>query len=449
MQLTITYRQILAISAPIMLGSAAQNIITLTDSVFLYHLGESDFATIGFVGVFYLIIASIGYGFSKSGQIMIARRMGEGNPQEVGKTFRAMLVFECCLAVLMFLFMRYGAAPFFALFVKSPVIYYKSLEFIYYRSYGVFFSYMGVAFVALYTGVARTQFIIINTLILGVVNIVLCYGLIFGHWGLPEMGIGGSAMASTIAEAVALLLFILYILFWDKKSTAYKLFQFDGINIALIKQQLKLAAPMVAQSVVGLGSWFIFFSLIEHLGERELAITNLVRMVYLTLSIPCWGFASGVNTLVSNIIGQGKRVLVLPAIWKTAKICLFTTLIVTLPIIIYPEKILTQLLGASAITDTTLILESKPVLHVLLFILIAFSVSGVFFNGLAGTGATMFGLKLQAISAILYVALIYYVVNHTNCGLEWSWAVEILYWLLILGCTVWYLRSNEWHELKV
>jgi Na+-driven multidrug efflux pump len=61
----------------------------------------------------------------------------------------------------------------------------------------------------------------------------------------------------------------------------------------------------------------------------------------------------------------------------------------------------------------------------------------------------MFGLKLQAVAAILYVALIYYVVNHTNCGLEWSWAVEILYWLLILGCTVWYLRSNEWHELKV
>jgi Na+-driven multidrug efflux pump len=284
MQLNTTYRQILAISAPIMIGSAAQNIITLTDSIFLYHLGEADFATIGFVGVFYLIIAAIGYGFSKSGQIMIARRMGEGNPQEVGKTFRAMLVFELCLAVLMFCFMRFGAAKFFALFVKSPIIYYKSLEFIYYRSYGVLFSYLGVAFVALYTGVARTQFIVVNTIILGTLNIILCYGLIFGRWGLPEMGIGGAAMASTIAEMVAFILFIGYI-FWDKQSKPYQLFQFDGINIALIKQQLKLAAPMVAQSVVGLGSWFIFFSLVEHLGERELAITNLVRMVYLSLSI--------------------------------------------------------------------------------------------------------------------------------------------------------------------
>ena len=77
MQLKTTYKQILSISAPIMLGSAAQNVIALSDSVFLYYKSESDFAAIGFVGVFYLVIAAIGYGLSKGGQILIARRMGE------------------------------------------------------------------------------------------------------------------------------------------------------------------------------------------------------------------------------------------------------------------------------------------------------------------------------------------------------------------------------------
>jgi len=52
MQLNTSYRQILSISTPIMLGSAVQNIIALSDSVFLYHLSEIDFAAIGFVGVF-------------------------------------------------------------------------------------------------------------------------------------------------------------------------------------------------------------------------------------------------------------------------------------------------------------------------------------------------------------------------------------------------------------
>ena len=84
MQLNTSYRQILAISTPIMLGSAVQNVIALSDSVFLYHLSEVDFAAIGFVGVFYLIVAAIGFGFSKGGQIMIARRMGEENYKEIG-----------------------------------------------------------------------------------------------------------------------------------------------------------------------------------------------------------------------------------------------------------------------------------------------------------------------------------------------------------------------------
>ena len=74
-----------------MLGTAAQNVIALSDSIFLFHRSELDFAAIGFVSVFYLIVAAIGYGFSKGGQIIIARRAGEEDYREVGHTFYAML----------------------------------------------------------------------------------------------------------------------------------------------------------------------------------------------------------------------------------------------------------------------------------------------------------------------------------------------------------------------
>ena len=50
-----------------MLGSAAQNVIALSDAVLLYHRGEVEFAAIGFVGVFYITIAAIGYSLSRGG----------------------------------------------------------------------------------------------------------------------------------------------------------------------------------------------------------------------------------------------------------------------------------------------------------------------------------------------------------------------------------------------
>ncbi|HMX41856.1 MAG TPA: MATE family efflux transporter, partial [Saprospiraceae bacterium] len=133
MKLDITYRQIWNISAPIMLGSAAQNVIALSDAVLLYHKGEVEFAAIGFVGVFYITIAAIGYSFSRGGQIMIARRMGEGRPEAVGHTFHTMLLFELVLAVLMWAFMRFGSAWLFSFFLEnSPAVYEKCVEYIHY-----------------------------------------------------------------------------------------------------------------------------------------------------------------------------------------------------------------------------------------------------------------------------------------------------------------------------
>jgi len=430
-----------------MLGSAAQNVVALSDSVFLYHLSELDFAAIGFVGVFYLIIAAVGYGFSRGGQIIIARRMGERKPKEVGKTFYSMLYFELALSVVMFLFMQYGCYYFFSLFVNSDVIFYKSLEYLEYRSFGVFFSYAGVCIIALYTGVARTNFIIVDTVILAMVNIVLNYGLIFGKFGLPQMGIAGAGLASTLAEVVALVVFVLYIVFFDKENArSYRIFTLQKLDFEVIKQQYKLSLPIVAQALVGIGSWFIFFGIIENLGERELAITNLVRMVYLILSIPTWGFASGVNTIVSNFIGQSKRQAVIPIIWKTAKICLLSTLVIALPVILFPTKLLYPLLGAS---DMSLIVDAQPTLYVLLGILILFAIGGVYFNGVAGTGATFFGLKLQFWCALGYIVYIYVEVNHTNGGLVWAWAAELFYWVAILVVSMWYLSTKKWHGVKV
>jgi MATE family multidrug resistance protein len=356
-----------------------------------------------------------------------------------------MLYFELALAVVMFLFMEFGTYYFFSLFVNSDLIFYKSLEYLEYRSWGVFFSYAGVAIIALYTGVARPMFIVVDTLILAIVNIILNYGLIFGRWGLPEMGIAGAGLASTIAEGIAFIIFVIYV-FFDKSSSAYQLFKFPKIDIPLIKAQLKIGSPIVAQAVVGLGSWFIFFGIVENLGERQLAITNLVRMVYLVLSIPCWGFSSGINTLVSNFIGSRRRDAVLPIIWRTAKICWLITMIISLPIILFPEYLLYPLLGSE---DMSLIMDAKPTFFVLLGILFLFSLGGVYFNGLAGTGATAFGLKMQTVCAISYLVYIYIVVEFTDGGLEWAWASEIFYWLAMLLMSYWYLKSKKWHHLKV
>ncbi len=438
-----TYGQIWKISVPIMLGGAAQNIITLMDGIFLGRVGEVELGAIGFVGVFYLIIASIGYGFSKGGQIMIARRFGEGDADAIGRTTYSMLYFEFGLAVMMFLFMQYGAYYFFSATINSDAIFYKSLEYLETRSYGVFFSYIGVAIIALYTGIARTNFIIVTTVILGVTNLILNYGLIFGNFGLPEMGIAGAGLASTIAEIVAFLVFLVYMAF-DKQIKPYNLFRLPKINFEEIKTMLRISSPIVLQFVVSLGSWYLFFGIIENLGERELAASNVLRMVYLVLSIPCWGFSSGINTLVSNMIGQNRVDMVFPVIRKTVFLCLTTTMLISLPVMLFPDWAMAVFTPEMAILNM-----ARPVLPLLMVILVLFSIGTIMFNGLVGTGATFASLKIQVVSAVVYISSIYLIIEYIGGELQMAWSSEILYWLVYICYTYYLLYRKGWQGVKV
>lgn len=440
-----SYSSIFKLSFPIMLGTAAQNIIALTDSVFLYFKSENDFAAIGFVGIFYLVIAAIGYGFSRGGQILIARRHGEDNNGAVRHGFYTMIFFIFILAMLMFAFMMFATPWFFSWLLDSPVIYDKSLEYLSTRSYGVFFAYIGVAIIAFYTGVSRTKFIMIDTGSMAILNVILDYGLIFGKLGMPAMGIAGAGLASTISEVYAVILFIVYMMF-DKKIRHFMLGKIPKIEFSRIKRLFKISSPIVLQSVVGMGSWFVFFVLVEKMGERPLAITNLGRLVYLVLSIPVFGYGTGINTLVSKFIGKQKRMAVMPLVKRTSYMSLISLLVFSVPIILFPRYTVFPLMQAD---DMTFIAEAEPVFYAIFILMVVFSVSSIFFNGLLGTGATLFGLRIQFFITVFYLVVSYVAIIHLKVPLAVAWGLELLYWIPLGVISWWYLRSESWQDLKV
>jgi len=428
-----------------MIGSAAQNAIALTDSVFLYHLSVDDFAAIGFVSVFYLIVASIGYGFSKAGQILIARRMGQKDEPGMRQTFQSMFVFELLLAAGAFLFMKFGVYWLFALLVDSDVIFYKSLDYLSTRSWGVFAGYAGIAFVALYSGIGRTKSLLLATAVLLSCNIILDYGLVFGNLDMPAMGIAGAGLASTISEYVALVTFLLYYLF-DKPVRKLKLFRLQPIDWSLVKTQANLSLPVVAQSVVGLGSYLFFFGIVENLGSMALAVTNLVRVVYLALSIPTWGFATAINTLTSHFLGRKRRSAVEPLTYKVAWVCFWTTVSLSVLVALFPEPILYPLFGSD---QAELVDAAKPVFWILIAILALFSYGATFFNSLVGAGGVYYALRIQTVAALIYMAMVYAVIQTGIGGVAGAWSTEIVYWGLLWWLSARGLSAKRWQGTQL
>ncbi|MBK7341017.1 MAG: MATE family efflux transporter [Saprospiraceae bacterium] len=439
-------KKLIVLSLPIMLGSAGQNIIALTDSIFLYKYDEKDFAAVGVISVFYLVIASIAFGFSKGGQILMARKFGEKSNDFVKKYFYAIVFFELVIGILLFLILKFGARFILGFFIDSDLILEKSLEFLQFRVYGLVFAYVGLALVALYMAISRPAIIFIDTLILGIANLILCYGLVFGKLGLPEMGIAGAGLASALSEIIAFIFFAGYMAL-DKELLVFKLRKIPVIHMEWVRTIYKISIPILLQSVVGIGAWFLFFAMVEKLGEHELAISNLIRVVYLILSIPCWGYATAINTIVSKTIGRGRQRRVIQEVYHSSIVAFVTTFLISAPVLLFPEVLLHPFLGGE---DLKIFQDSIFYFKLLLPIMLIYSVSTIFFNGVSGTGETRKGFYIQTLSTICYLIFVWFSIrNFATMGLPWAWGAEIIFWAVQLVLSWMVLRSGKWNFLKL
>ncbi|MGB1206966.1 MAG: MATE family efflux transporter [Chitinophagales bacterium] len=443
MQLKASYIHIWQLAYPIIVGSFAQNLIGVTDIIFLARVGETEFGAAGIISIYYLALVMVGFGISRGGQVLIARRAGQQNYKAIGKITYNLFYVEMLVAFVLWFFLLFLSPFVLYQFIHSTEIYNASLEYIKYRAYGLPFSFLGFVVMALYTSIGRTKVIAYVTIILFFSNVCLNYSLIFGKFGLPVMGIGGAGLASTIAEIIAAIFGMIYI-YKDKALRKYDLFKLHAWQTSLIKQITNLSYPIVFQYIISMGGWFLLFSLIESMGKRALSISTVIKNVYTFYSIPAWGFASAANSLVSNLIGQQKHHEVSTAIHRTAVLSFLFTFFTCLTLMLFPETII-----AIFTSDESIVKESKTILFMLIAILLGGSISLIIFNGLMGTGAMLFALLTEVFSVVVYLLYAYASIRLLHLELSYVWASEFLYWVALAIPAWFYLYSERWKTLKV
>ena len=124
------------------------------------------------------------------------------------------------------------------LLVSSEHVYKASIEYMDWRIYGFFFSFLNVIFRGLYVGITQTRILTTSAILMAVINIFLDYTLILGHFGSPVMGITGAGISSVIAEAVTLVYLGWHTIYrTDRKK--YGLFEFKKVELKKEKQKMQ------------------------------------------------------------------------------------------------------------------------------------------------------------------------------------------------------------------
>ena len=201
----------------------------------------------------------------------------------------------------------------------------------------------------------------------------------------------------------------------------YGLDKIPGIRWNILKRMLNVSFWTMVQNFLSLSTWFLLFLYVEHLGERSLAVTNIIRNVSGIMFMVMMAFASTCGSLVSNLIGAGHTDCVPGTIRQHIRIAYAFVLPLAVFFALCPKLIL------SVYTDMPELQEAAvPSLWVLCSAYLFLVPANVYFQSVSGTGNTRTALALEMITLVVYTCYITYIVAYLKLDVAFAWTSEIV-----------------------
>ncbi|MCF8465056.1 MAG: MATE family efflux transporter [Flavobacteriales bacterium] len=440
---TISYRNIWRISYPLILGFVAVTIINVTDTAFLGRVSDVAIGASGLGGIYVLVMLMAAFGLGIGAQIIMARFHGEEKPERIGPVFDHMMYLLLTLSGVMILFHFLFAEQLLSRMIASDAILQSTIIYTNIRVIGLIPAAIVVGYRCFLTGISNTYAISYAAGMMAALNLVFNYLFVFGNLGFPRMEIAGAGYASVLSETLSLI----YLIVWVRRKrlgVQFNCFHFPKPNFKQIKSIMRIATPVMVQHVVSISAWMTFFLIIEGMGERDLAISNIVRSGYSVLMIPLIGIGQGTQTLVSKLIGQGGTHLVFKLIKRLLLVSVVSSIGLMLLNLINPRLLLSVFTN-----DVMLIDDSIPVVYVISISIILFAVSMILLSVVSGTGNTFMTLVIEVSTLVIYLNFTYRMVHQWHQPLHIVWTSEIVYFSCMGLFSGLYLWSGKWKNAKV
>ena len=428
---------------PLFFGMLAENAVVVTDTAFLARVGELELAASAIAGAFYIILFVVGAGFGTGAQILMSRRNGEGNFRRIGPIVENSLYFIWAFSATIVCFSLLFANKILGAIIASEAIAEAAVRFLNIRVFTLFFSLGVVVLSRFFVGIQFTKYIGIGALIIAVSNFIFDYLLIFGKFGFPKMGLEGAALAAVLAE-IAGFTFLMIIILRKVDLKKYKLFRFAQPRFAVIRNTFNLAVFTMLQNFTSIIGWFLFFVIIEKTGEKNLAITNIIRSYYIFIITPLWALSSTVSTMVSNAIGAGQRRYVFPIIRRVATLGMGIMAVVFLFTICFPNAIMRVYTN-----DPSIIAMCLEGLYIVAFTGVLGGFAWIVISAVAATGNTNIAFYIDIITTAIYIYSIYVFAQMFADRIALVWISEVLYSVAFGTLSVIYFSFNHWKKKEI
>jgi MATE family multidrug resistance protein len=443
------YRDVLVLAIPLILSTSAWSIQHFIDRMFLTWYSPEAVAASMPAGLLNFTFISIFQGIAGYVGTFVAQYYGAGMHKRIGPSiWQGNYVALAGGAFLLLLIPL--AQPFFNWVGHDPLVQTNEITYFKILCLGGFPVIASAALSSFFSGRGKTWPIMwINFLATGV-NLLGDYLLIFGHWGFPEMGIKGAAIASVISAFVA---FLVYLLLFARPEYNHKYHLLSGwrFDRELFGRLWRFGFPNGLQFFLDMAGFTAFLFFVGRLGTENLAATNIAFNINTLAFMPMIGFGIAVSILVGQNLGKNRSDLAERSVYAGFHLTLLYMGAIAACYMFLPQIFLAPFAANAKPEEFDRIREIAVVLLRFVAIYSLFDAMNIIFaSAIKGAGDTRYVMRMIVVlSSTLLVIPSYIALVKFNANIYVAWTILTVYVIILGFAFLFRFLGGKWKTMRV
>ncbi|QDW25385.1 MATE family efflux transporter [Pedobacter sp. KBS0701] len=406
-------RAIILLAIPMMLEMAMESVFALVDLYFVGHLENSSHAiqTVGLTESVLTIIYSLAIGLSMAATAVVARRIGEKNPEAASKAGMQTIVIAVFVNIIISILGLIYARDILLLMGASAETAEQGVTFVRIMMGGSIIIVLLFLINGIFRGAGNAAIAMRSLWIANIANIILCPVFINGFGPVPSFGLTGAAIATTIGRGLGVC-YQVYNLFSGKNALKIRIGHFIP-DFTQIKAIVKIAAPAIFQFVIASCSWVFLAELVATTGgDTGSAGYQTALRLMMFFMLPAWGLSNAAATLVGQNLGAGHIDRAEKSVFQTLKYILIFMAVVSVLFLTCGH-----LFAAFFTSDEKVIAIAGKALKIMSLGFVIYGAAMVFSSAFNGAGDTWTPTKINVFAFWLFqIPLAYFLAKYLEMG---------------------------------
>lgn len=330
-------RSILLLAIPMMLEMVLESLFAVVDTFWVGRLGSDAVAAVGLTESVMALVFAIGLGVALSTTAMVARRIGEKEPEQAAVSAVQAIVLGLLLSVALGIPGGILAPRLLGLMGATPSIVAVGTGYARIALGGCGAILMLFLNNAIFRGAGDAAIAMRLLWVSNIINLILDPCLIFGLGPFHRFGLTGAAMATFTGRSIG----VLY-QFWRLlrgTERIHVLARHLRLNFAVFGRLFRISLTGILQFTVSNTSWIGLVRIISIFGGAAVAGYTIAVRILIFYTLPLWGFSNAAATLVGQSLGAGDPDRAEQAVWRTGIYCMLILAVIGVALFIFAAPV--------------------------------------------------------------------------------------------------------------